>query len=244
MGIRRRRRPLYPPGAEEALARVMHLAFIEIRFMAQQRGPLGLDNAGTSPQAKEYLKQIHMLANLGDQLPICLAAMVRHPMSEEGIERSLNWTWRVADPSMRQWLRKAFAEVGYDHRHLFPDEGDHDRYDQAAMLRKRIRKEFRPAAETALTAQGHDREIWEEDRWLTVEEVHGPQGPRPHVIFTFVSRSKGARWRKKSTLIVAVDIETNHAVVLDRASGASKESSRSSSRFSKIRNMSGMQWRR
>ncbi|MEU6727230.1 hypothetical protein ABZ917_26290 [Nonomuraea wenchangensis] len=214
MGITGRNRAPYPSGAEEALAMVIHRAFLEIRYMVRFRDPLWLEDAATSPKAKEYLHKIHMLSDLGDQLPMCLASMVRRPISHENVSCGLTYTWRTAGPEKRQWLRDAFREVGYDHRHLFPDQGDHDKYDQATMLGKRIRKEFRPAALAALVAQGHDKEAWEEGQWHWVEEIPGPRGPRPHVIFTFSVRSK-SRWRKKAALFVAVDAETNHAEVLD-----------------------------
>jgi hypothetical protein len=223
MGITGRRRTLYPPGAEEALALVIHRAFLEIRSMIRFRYPLWLEDAATSPKAKEYLHKIHMLSDLGDQLPGCLASMVRRPTSRQNISQNLTYTWRTAGPEKRQWLRMAFREVGYDHRHLFPDQGDNDKYDQASVFGERIRKAFRPAAEAGLTAQGHDKGAWDEDPWHTVAEILGPQGRRPHVIFTFVARSRLARWRRRSPLHVAVDVETNHAVVLGREPGITQD---------------------
>ncbi len=44
----------------------------------------------------------------------------------ERISHALEWTWKTAGPAKRQWLRAAFANVGYDHRHLFSDQGDND----------------------------------------------------------------------------------------------------------------------
>ncbi|GAA3473350.1 hypothetical protein GCM10018965_079030 [Nonomuraea roseola] len=194
---------------------MIHRAFIEIRHMVRYRDPLWLDDAGVSPKAKEHLERIHMLSDLGDQLPGCLAAMVRRPRSRQRTHRNLTYTWRTAGPTKRQWLRDAFAQVGYDHRHLFPDQGDHDKYDQATLLGKGVRT-ARRAAEAELTFQGYDKEAWREDEWHTLEEVAGPDGLRPHVIFTFVARSRAARWRRRSPLTIAVDVETNRAVLLSR----------------------------
>ncbi|MFC7387999.1 hypothetical protein [Sphaerisporangium rhizosphaerae] len=153
------------------------------------------------------------LADLGDQLPGCLAAMVRRPGSREKIEWSLTYTWRTVGPDKRRWLREAFAQVGYDHRHLFPDHGDNDKYDQATKLGKRIRT-ARTAAEAELVAQGHDKQAWTEDDWHTLEEIARPDGLRPCVIFTFSPRSRLARRQRKSPLTVAVDVETNKAIML------------------------------
>lgn len=209
----RLRQPPYPPGAEEALACVIHQAFIDIRHMVRYRKPLWRDSDDPGPESTAYLEKIHMLSDLGDQLPSCLAAMVRRPRSPEDIIWHLTYTWRTAGPDKRQWLRDAFAQVGYDHRHLFPDQGDFDKYDQVTMLGKRIRT-ARTAAEAELIAQGYDREAWEEDRWHTLKEIPGPDGPRPHVIFTFSARSRLTRWWKKSPLTLAVDVETNQATLL------------------------------
>ncbi|MBB2742103.1 UNVERIFIED_ORG: hypothetical protein FHR35_001925 [Microbispora rosea subsp. rosea] len=205
-------RPLYPPGAEEALTCVIHRAFIDIRTMVWYRKPLRLDSDNPGPESTDYLQKIHMLSDLGDQLPSCLAAMLRRPRSPKDIAWNLTYTWRTASPEKRQWLRDTFAQVGYDHRHLFPDQGDYDKYDQATMLGKRIRT-ARTAAEAKLIAQGYDKEAWEEDRWHTLEEIPGPEGSRPHVIFTFSPRSRLARWWK-SPLTIAVDVETNQATPL------------------------------
>ncbi|MEV3978540.1 hypothetical protein [Nonomuraea sp. NPDC049758] len=204
-------RPLYPSGAEEALANVIHRAFIDIRHMVRYRKPLWLDSDHPGAQPTAYLQRIHMLSDLGDQLPSCLAAMVRRPRSRKNITWNLTYTWRTAGPNKRQWLRDAFAEVGYDHRHLFPDQGDHDSYDRAARSGK-IRT-ARTAAEAELIALGYDKEAWEEDRWHTLEELPGGDGPRAHVIFTFTPRSRLARWRRRSSLTLAVDVETNRAVL-------------------------------
>ncbi|MGS2646970.1 hypothetical protein [Streptosporangium sp. LJ11] len=206
-------RPPYPPGAEEALAHVIHRAFTDIRHMVRYRKPLWLDSDDPGPESTAYLQKIHMLSDLGDQLPSCLAAMVRRPRSPEKITWNLTYTWRTAGPDKRRWLREAFAQVGYDHRHLFPDRGDHDTYDQASRLGKWIRT-ARIAAEVELTACGYDRKVWEEDDWHRLEEIPGPDGPRPHVIFTFSARPRLARWLRKSSLIVAVDVETDQATLL------------------------------
>ncbi|GAA4571413.1 hypothetical protein [Planotetraspora kaengkrachanensis] len=206
-------RPLYPPGAEEALALVIHRAFLDIRFMVRYRKPLWLDSDDPGPESGAYLQKIHMLSDLGDQLPGCLSAMVRRPRSRADIIWNLTYTWRTAGPDKRQWLREAFAHVGYDHRHLFPDHGDHDKYDQATMLGKEIRP-ARAAAEAVLIAQGYDKDAWTEDRWHTLEEIARPDGSRPHVIFKFSPKSRLARWRRKPPLTVAVDVETNETIML------------------------------
>ncbi|MET9064194.1 hypothetical protein [Streptosporangium sandarakinum] len=203
----------YPPGAEEALAHVIHRAFIDIRHMVRYRKPLWLDSDEPGPESTAYLQKIYMLSDLGDQLPLCLAAMVRRSSSPEDIEQSLTHTWRTAGPDKRQWLREAFTQVGYDHRHLFPDRGDHDRYDQASRLGGRIRT-ARTAATAELIARGYDSKEWEEDRWHTLEEIPGADGPRPHVIFRFSARSRSARWLRKPPLVVAVDVDTNRATML------------------------------
>ncbi|WP_162642003.1 hypothetical protein [Streptosporangium sp. 'caverna'] len=208
-------RPLYPSGAEEALVNVIHRAFIDIRTMVWHRKPLWLNSDDPGAESTAYLQQIHMLSDLGDQLPSCLAAMLRRPRSRKEITWNLTYTWRTAGPDKRQWLRDVFAEVGYDHHHLFPDQGDHDKYDRATQLGKRIRT-ARSAAEAELTALGYDKKAWEEDRWHTLEELPGGDGPRAHVIFTFIPRSRLARWRGRSTLILAVDVETNQATLASK----------------------------
>ncbi|MGW0811455.1 hypothetical protein [Nonomuraea sp. NPDC002799] len=208
-------KPFYPSGGEEALVNVIHRAFMDIRCMVRYRKTLWLDSDNPGAESTAYLQRIHMLSDLGDQLPSCLAAMIRRPRSRKNITWNLTYTWRTAGPDKRQWLRDAFAEVGYDHHHLFPDQGDHDNYDGATKLGGKIRT-ARSAAEAELTALGYDKEAWEEDRWHTLEELPGGDGPRAHVIFTFTPRSRLARWRGRSPLTLAVDVETNRATLASK----------------------------
>lgn len=80
--------------------------------MVRYRKPLWLDGDDPGPESTAYLQKIHMLSDLGDQLPSCLAAMVRRPRSPDNITWNLTYTWRTADPDKRRWLREAFAEDG------------------------------------------------------------------------------------------------------------------------------------
>lgn len=96
-----------PPEAvtEEAVAMLLHLAFIEIR---SQTSPLTEDQ---SPEALAKRRdRINELADLCHNLPGYLAPGRRHRAAE-----GLRYVWRVSSERKRNWLRSRLDHLGYDY---------------------------------------------------------------------------------------------------------------------------------
>ncbi len=198
----------YPPGAEYALALVMHRAMIEIRTMNHTGKAMWMP---LDEPSDDFRDGVRMLADLCDQVGGNLCAMLERPKSPERIQHSLAYTWRVATPAKRQWLRATFADTGYDHRHLFNDQGDHDKHDEALELGRERISQARTAAQTLLTSRGYSAAEWKDDRDFTLEQLPGPEGPRPTLVFHFTRRAESRRWYRRASLTISVDLATGEA---------------------------------
>ncbi|MET8264992.1 hypothetical protein ACWD8I_06665 [Micromonospora arida] len=96
-----------PPEAvtEEAVAMLLHLAFIEIRA---QTSPLTEDQP---PEALAKRRdRINELADLCHNLPGYLAPGRRHRAAE-----GLRYVWQVSSGRKRNWLRSRLDHLGYDY---------------------------------------------------------------------------------------------------------------------------------
>ena len=96
-----------PPEAatEEAVAMLLHLAFIEIR---SQTSPSAGDQ---SPEAlAKRCDRINELADLCHNLPGYLA-----PGRRRGATGGLRYVWRVSSERKRHWLRSRLDHLGYDY---------------------------------------------------------------------------------------------------------------------------------
>ena len=152
--------------------------------------------------------------------PICATrlaetccAMLERPKSLERIQHSLAYTWRVATPAKRRWLRPTFADTGYDHRHLFDDQGDHDKHDEALELGREQISQARTTAQTLLTSRGYSAAEWADDRDPTLEQLPSPEGPRPTLVFHFTRRAGSRRWYRRASLTISVDLEDWRSLV-------------------------------
>ncbi|MGA4729604.1 hypothetical protein ACPB67_19445 [Micromonospora taraxaci] len=99
-----------PPGAatREAVAMLLHLAFMEIRL---QTSPVTDDQ---SPEALARRRvRINELADLCHNLPGYLAPERRHRAAE-----GLRYVWRVSAGRRREWLRSRLDHLGYDYSWL------------------------------------------------------------------------------------------------------------------------------
>ncbi|MEU8211740.1 hypothetical protein AB0B85_21370 [Micromonospora sp. NPDC049044] len=96
-----------PPEAmtEEAVAMLLHLAFIEIRFQASTL---------TDDQSPEGLAKrcgrIGEVADLCHNLPGYLAPERRGRAAE-----GLRYAWRISSGRRRSWLRSRLDHLGYDY---------------------------------------------------------------------------------------------------------------------------------
>ena len=93
---------------EEATARLLHLAFLEIRFLT---APIHDD------QSTEALDQRRERAN--EIADIChdLTAWL-DPHRRDGLAAGLCHQWRAAGTRQRRWLQSRLDQLGYDHRWL------------------------------------------------------------------------------------------------------------------------------
>lgn len=99
-----------PPQAamEAATADLLHLGFLEIRFLT---APL-LD-AHSADAHDRRRERANMIADLCHQLPGLLA-----PQRRDQLADGLRYLWRTATATKRQWLRSRWDHLNYDHRWL------------------------------------------------------------------------------------------------------------------------------
>jgi hypothetical protein len=99
-----------PPSAvtEEATVQLLHLAFLEIRFLTA---------ATHDDQSTEAVDQRRERAN--EIADIChdLTSWL-DPRRRDGLSDGLRHQWRSADTRQRRWLQSRFDQLGYDHRWL------------------------------------------------------------------------------------------------------------------------------
>lgn len=99
-----------PPPAvtEEAAVRLLHLAFLEIRFLTA---------ATHDDQSAEAVDQRRERAN--EIADIChdLISWL-DPHRRDGLADGLRHQWRSADTSQRRWLQSRLDQLGYDHHWL------------------------------------------------------------------------------------------------------------------------------
>ncbi|MFI5937819.1 hypothetical protein [Actinoplanes sp. NPDC051494] len=99
-----------PPTAatEEATVRLLHLAFLEIRFLTA----ITHDDQSTKAvdQRRERANEI---ADICHDLTSWLG-----PHRRDGLADRLRHQWRSASTRQRRWLQSRFDQLGYDHRWL------------------------------------------------------------------------------------------------------------------------------
>src|SRR3954453_6334137 len=98
---------------EEAAAQLLHMAFIEIRFLA---APLVEDDSYEALIGRR--DQIHELADICHNLPGLLGPQRRHRLGD-----GLRYMWRGASPRKQHWIRSCWDHLGYDH-HWLPGTAD------------------------------------------------------------------------------------------------------------------------
>ncbi len=93
---------------EEATAALLHLGFIEIRFLTAP--PQEGQSADALARRRE---QANTIADICHELPGLLAPQRRHQLAD-----GLRYRWRTASAAKRQWLRSHWDHLNYDHRWL------------------------------------------------------------------------------------------------------------------------------
>lgn len=99
-----------PPQAamEEATVRLLHLAFLEIRFLTA--APHDGQSADAVAQQREQANEI---ADVCHNLPLWL-----DPSRRGGLADGLRYQWRTSSTRKRRWLQSRWDQLGYDHRWL------------------------------------------------------------------------------------------------------------------------------
>ena len=102
--------PSTPPQAamEEATARLLHLAFLEIRFLTAM--PREGESADAVAQRRE---QAHEIADICHNLPQWLDPSRRAKLAD-----GLRYQWRTSGLRQRRWLQARWDQLEYDHRWL------------------------------------------------------------------------------------------------------------------------------
>jgi hypothetical protein len=102
--------PSTPPQAamEEATARLLHLAFLEIRFLTAAAHEAELVDA-----VAQRRQQAHEIADICHNLPQWLDPSRRAELAD-----GLRYLWRTSGPRQRRWLQARWDQLGYDHRWL------------------------------------------------------------------------------------------------------------------------------
>jgi len=98
-----------PPAAmEEATARLLHLAFLEIRFLtAASHDDQSVDAAA------QRLQRANEIADICHNLPQWL-----DPSRRANLADGLRYQWRTSNTRKRRWLQSRWDQIGYDHRWL------------------------------------------------------------------------------------------------------------------------------
>ncbi|MET8310808.1 hypothetical protein [Micromonospora sp. NPDC005173] len=93
---------------EAATADLLHLGFLEIRFLTKP-----LLEAHPADALARRRERANMIADICHQLPGLLAPQRRHQLAD-----GLRYQWRTASATKRQWLRSRWDHLNYDHRWL------------------------------------------------------------------------------------------------------------------------------
>jgi hypothetical protein len=99
---------------EEATVRLLHLAFLEIRFLTAV--PHDDQSADAVAQRRE---QAHEIADICHNLPQWL-----DPSRRANLADGLRYQWRTSGIRQRRWLQSRWDQLGYDHRWLTTDGND------------------------------------------------------------------------------------------------------------------------
>jgi hypothetical protein len=97
-----------PPVTEEATVRLLHLAFLEIRFLT---APTHDDQSAEAVDQRR--ERAYEIADICHDLTSKLA-----PRSRDGLADGLCHQWRSASASQRRWLQSRFDQLEYDHHWL------------------------------------------------------------------------------------------------------------------------------
>jgi hypothetical protein len=99
-----------PPQAamEEATTRLLHLAFLEIRFLtAASHDDQSVD------AVNQRLQRANEIADICHNLPQWL-----DPSRRANLADGLRYQWRTSSTRKRRWLQSRWDQLGYDHRWL------------------------------------------------------------------------------------------------------------------------------
>lgn len=98
-----------PTGAtEEAIVRLLHLAFLEIRFLTA-----ATDDKQTVDAVDQRRERANEIADICHDLPSLL-----DPRRRDRLADGLRDQWRTAGTRQRRWLQCRFDQLGYDHHWL------------------------------------------------------------------------------------------------------------------------------
>ncbi|MFG2010771.1 hypothetical protein ACGFNF_17025 [Micromonospora sp. NPDC048868] len=107
---------------ESAVARLLSDSLLMIRFLAAQGQPTSSD------EFPGWRQQVHALADLCHNLPALL-----DPSWRDRVHDGVAYTWKMASPGKRDWIRQCWDAAGYDYRWLLDASVDEQPIEQPSQ---------------------------------------------------------------------------------------------------------------